>query len=572
MSRWLKINQFLVVNGAGKIQPVLGTFPADAYFDTRENCEVEVDLEIERGKQLNCNNRDIYGEPVRRRYRRFRLTYNSPTPLQIFRMAAYKEGAVDAPVGDPANEVQFLSKTSTVSGGNFALGMALEGRSGTSKAIPFNPNVAQIIAAITSQAASLGKIIQPGDITGAGGTAQVETNTVVGTIDADGNIPVTVTAAGSPALAAGKTVQVPVLNGDSASVTAGKIRAALTADADIGHVSTGFFTVSGAGADYVLTAKTRAANDASANAGHTNGTATGLTPSANSTNTTPGVAQTEFGAGVYLTFAKRLRNANLPLLTVDNGNITGGGSLGVSQITAGEQNYHTAQRTDDASKVLFGVALGNKADSTVTEKYGDAIVESINFTVDSEQTNVQMQVVICCNFNPDDFTSFTVPACSNLPPVLAVDVRLKIDGVFRNRNLVNHAVNLNDNVPVAAGFGFDDIDVSVPFVAGNEPTQEFTTELFYDHADSDSVALRQLAIEEYVEGNEVEFITHFGNPGNRVSIIADETKIKPQSQLDGFAGPAEQSTIRLLGTPYGKTDIPVRFEFYGDAATEFLDT
>lgn len=569
MARWQKVNQFLVINGAGKIQPALGTFPADAYFDTRENCEIEVDLEIERGKQLNCNNRDIYREPVKRRYRRFRLTYSSPTPLQMFRMIAYKEGAVDAPTGTPANEVQFLSKTGVFTSGSFKLGMALEGRSGASKAISYNnPTVAEVIAAITNQAATLGKIIQPGDITGAGGTAQVETNIVVGTITATGNIPVTVTAAGSVALAAGKTIQVAVLDTDTASMVGGKIRAALVADADVNA----FFIVSGAGATYILTARTRAANDPTMNAGHANGTATGLTPSLNSTDTTPGVAQTQFGSGIYLTFAKRLRNANLPLLTVDNSLIVGGGTYSVTQITAGEQNFHAAQRTDDASKVLFALALGNKADSTVTEKYGDAVVESLNFTVDSEQTNVQMQAVICCNFNPDDFTSFAVPACSNLPPVLAVDVRLKIDGIFRNRNLVNHAVNLNDNVPVAAGFGFDDIDVSVPFVAGKEPVQEFTTELFYDRADSDSVALRQLALEEFTGDNEVEFITHFGNPGNRVSVIADDAKIKPQSQLDDFAGPAEQSTIKLIGTPYGKTDIPVRFEAYLDTATEFLGT
>lgn len=569
MARWLKINQFLVVNGQGKIQPNQGEFPADNYFDTRENCEVEMDLEIERGKQLDCNGRDLIGEPTKSRYRRFRLNYNSPTPQQIFRMAAYKEGSVTSPTGTPANEVQMLTKTGTISGGNFKLGMVLEDRTGSTKNIPFNPTPAQIIAAITNQAATLGKIIKPGDISAAGGTAQVETATVIGTIGGAGagNVTVTVTAAGSVALASGKAISVAVANSDSAATVAGKIRTALAADADVNA----FFIVSGTGANIVLTTRARAANDTTMNLAIANGTTTDLTNAPNSTNTTAGAAQTEFGSGVYLTYSKRLRNANLALLTVDNTNITGGGSFSVSQVTAGDQNYHTAQRTADASKVLFALALGNKANSTVTEKYGDCVVESINFTVDIEQTNVQMQVVICCNFNPDDFTSFTVPACTNLPPVLAVDVRLKINGTFKNRDLVNHAIALNDNVPVAAGFAFDDIDISVPFVSGEQPTQEFTTEIFYDHANSDSAALRQLALDEYVEGNEVEFITHLGNPGNRVSIIADETKIKPQGQLDGFSGPANQSTIKLIGTPYALSDLPFRFEAYLDQAVQFLD-
>lgn len=447
MARWQKINQFLVVNGEGKIQPALGTFPADAYFDTRENCEVEVNLEIERGKQLECSGRDIYGEPVKTRYRQFRLTYNSPTPQQMFRMIAYKEGAVTSPTGTPANEVQTLTRSGTVSGGTFTLSFSLEGRSGTTKPIAWNASNAVILAALINAAASIGKVIKAGDV-----------------------------------------------------------------------------AVSG-----------------------------------------------DWTGGVVLTFAKRLRNANLPLLTVDNTNITGGGSVAIAQTTAGDQNYHTAQRTDDGSKVLFGIALGNKADSTVTEKYGDCTVASINFTTDIEQTNVQMQVVINANFNPDAFTSFSVPACTNLPPCLAVDVRLKIDGTFKNRDLVNHVVNLDDNVPVAAMFGFDDLDISVAPVAGNEPVQEFTSEIFYDRANSNSVALRQLALDEHVEGNEVEFITHFGNPGNRVSVIAAEAKIKPQAGLDGFAGAAEQSTIRFIGTPYGKTGIPVTFEAYLDQDVAFLE-
>jgi len=448
MARWLKLNQFLVVSGEGKIQPVLGTFPADAYFDTRENCEVEVDLEIERSEQLSCNNRDLIGEPLKTRYRRFRLTYNSPTPQQIFRQIAYFAGSVDAPVGTPANEVQTLTRSGTVSGGTFTLSFSLEGRSGTTKPIAWDASNAAILAALTNAAATIGKIIKPGDV-----------------------------------------------------------------------------AVSG-----------------------------------------------DWTGGVVLTFAKRLRNTNLPLLTVDNTNITGGGSIAIAQTTAGDQNFHAAQRTDDASKVLFGLALGNKADSTVTEKYGDCVSESINFTIDAEQTNIQMQVTICANFNPDAFTSFSVPACTNLPPVLAVDTRLKINGVFRHRNLVNHAIALSDNVPVGAMFGFDDVDISVAPVAGARPTQEHTTELFHDRADTNSVSLRQLALDELTESNEVEFITHLGNPGNRVSIIADETKIKPQGQLDGFSGDAEQSTIRLIGTPYGISDIPVRFEAYLDQSVAFLGT
>ena len=46
-SRWRKINQFLAVSGIGKKQTGLGAFLADADLNTRENCQIEIDTEVE---------------------------------------------------------------------------------------------------------------------------------------------------------------------------------------------------------------------------------------------------------------------------------------------------------------------------------------------------------------------------------------------------------------------------------------------------------------------------------------------------------------------------------------------
>ena len=116
------------------------------------------------------------------------------------------------------------------------------------------------------------------------GTRQVETATVVGTITAAGNASVVVTAAGmtgSP-----KTILVPVEEGDDAAAIAGKIRAALAADAAI----TALFAVSGDTDKIILTRLIRAANDATLNIAIADGTCTGITEAANSANTTGGVA------------------------------------------------------------------------------------------------------------------------------------------------------------------------------------------------------------------------------------------------------------------------------------------
>lgn len=86
---------------------------------------------------------------------------------------------------------------------------------------------------------------------------------------------------------------------DNAAAVATKIRAALTADTDVG----GFFTISGTGADIIATAKTAAANDATMNISVDNGTCTGLTTAATSADTTAGVAPGTGNAQVIVTGA-----------------------------------------------------------------------------------------------------------------------------------------------------------------------------------------------------------------------------------------------------------------------------
>lgn len=122
------------------------------------------------------------------------------------------------------------------------------------------------------------------------GVAQVETATAAGTVSGDGNAEVIVTAAGmtgSPI-----TLAVAVLNGDTPTVWAEKVRAAMRADSRI----TALFYVGGSGTAITLTRLTKAANDATLNISLATGTATGITTAATSANTTAGVAQGEAAA------------------------------------------------------------------------------------------------------------------------------------------------------------------------------------------------------------------------------------------------------------------------------------
>jgi len=125
-------------------------------------------------------------------------------------------------------------------------------------------------------------------VAGVLGVLQVETATINGTteITTAGDADVVVTAAGMPN--SPKTVRFAVALADDEANVADKARTALGLNADV----SGFFTITGAGADIVLTAKTKAADDATMNLASDNADTNGIVEVAASANTQAGVAGT----------------------------------------------------------------------------------------------------------------------------------------------------------------------------------------------------------------------------------------------------------------------------------------
>jgi hypothetical protein len=177
-------------------------------------------------------------------------------------------------------------------------------------------------------------------------TAQVETATVVGTITLSGNAAVVVTAAGmtgSP-----KTIQVAVLENDTASDVAGKIRTALGLDAAV----IALFAVSGATDKVILTRLAPAANDATLNISIDNGTCTGLTTAATSANTTAGVQTDTVSVGIAKKFGLPhiVENASLLQEKIFDGS-DDNGTLAVDADEV-EKNLYSLDGTPDGVKVL----------------------------------------------------------------------------------------------------------------------------------------------------------------------------------------------------------------------------
>ena len=180
-------------------------------------------------------------------------------------------------------------------------------------------DVAYSVRAIIAPGSAFVLDVSDGTTTGSdawvAGVAQVETATAAGTIGSGGgNAAVTVTCDSmdnSP-----KTIAVAVTSGDTASVWAGKVRAALAADVDVSAV----FSVSGTSTAIVLTVKEIGGlsipiypgNDATINVALDNGTCTGITPAPTSADTTAGVATS--GCTIYDGDGKDFEGATIPTI------------------------------------------------------------------------------------------------------------------------------------------------------------------------------------------------------------------------------------------------------------------
>lgn len=207
------VDRFLALSGIGKIQADKDTAMLDADLDTRERVEITVEELVARNEQLDCRGQNLVDETLRTRGLRFTFNYAGVTPQILARWFALYTGGYSGSSTTANNEVQTLTRSGTVSGGTFKLSLVLEGRTVTTKNIPFDATTAQIQTALTDPNMLF---IQPGDIavTGTWGGGMVITfqnrmghfdvplMTVVNNVTGGGSVVNAQTTAGNPQLPA----------------------------------------------------------------------------------------------------------------------------------------------------------------------------------------------------------------------------------------------------------------------------------------------------------------------------------------------------------------------------------
>src|SRR5688572_26409203 len=153
-ARWRQIHQFLAVSGVGKIQAAYDNFMLHADLDTRDACTIEMNDDVERRQEYDCDGVDLIREPIRRRFTQFRLTYDKINGQIAARWTAYHQGVSAASTGAAANEVVTITRNGTVSGGTFTISITHEGKTGTTDAIAWDASNADILAALLKKTGS----------------------------------------------------------------------------------------------------------------------------------------------------------------------------------------------------------------------------------------------------------------------------------------------------------------------------------------------------------------------------------------------------------------------------------
>lgn len=377
--------------------------------------------------------------------------------------------------------------------------------------------------------------------------------TIVGTANESENLAVTVEAADMPN--SPKTIQVPIVDLDTASVIAGKIRAALIADVDVGHPDTGFFTIGGIGAAVTGEANTAADTDPTIEASVEN--AHGVT-GASSTQTAMGIAPQ-----LELVFQNRLGGAALPMATVYDSEITGGGTIEVSRIQAGNTYHHEMSRATSREKVRFGFIIGRLVGSDPAEKYSGFVVENLGPSL-NRRLKAGFDVSLVGLFTPEEVVGYSEPPCVKNDGLESWDSRLQVDGNWETPDINTLTAPFDDQVILdETAYGWIGLNPDL-LARAKSIIYNMLVQIFCYKNDPIAVIANAEAF--------ADLKLHLGMPGNRTSLLMPQAKVKFQSgERFSRVGASERmaGNFELTGTTDG-INLPFSAEAWLDQDEPFL--
>lgn len=267
-----------------------------------------------------------------------------------------------------------------------------------------------------------------------------------------------------------------------------------------------------------------------------------------------------WGTSISIEFTGRLAKANLPLLSVVNTGLTGG-TIVVGSSANGAQYLHQATRSTARTKTKFCIAAGDKTGSIATEMLYNCAVDSFTPVISDTDDQVGLTVGIICNSIPIELAGFAVPACVSPTPLEKKDCRVKIGSRWESLDLWQQSINLSDAIPTGRElYGFDGAELE-NIIRSRNPQYAMPTQI---------IASKNDAIAPLVN-TKVPVETHFGQPGNRFSVIAGNALLKRAGDPFPYVGELGRSAIALDIAPHRDgANCPVKFESRVAQATPFL--
>lgn len=271
--------------------------------------------------------------------------------------------------------------------------------------------------------------------------------------------------------------------------------------------------------------------------------------------------------GFVVTFGGALAKTNVPLITIGSGYTDGGSPVAPSvvQTTAGGNNYHAATRStdDQLAKTSFGCGWENNADDP--KKYRDMVVDSITITFNRRRL-VTVEVVLLGRFTPAEMTGFTEPDCI-IPDGLKGDECLAvINSQYLREEFWQSTITLNNAVPTGDdAFPFSGVEI-VNLERGDKPTYPLTMQILGSGRDTIGALIE--------DETKVPVTFHFGNPGNRCSLIFPNVLMKFASNPIQYVGDRNRSAHNIEATPHKDDTLhaPLRAEAMLSQSEQFLSS
>ena len=277
------------------------------------------------------------------------------------------------------------------------------------------------------------------------------------------------------------------------------------------------------------------------------------------------VSVTKLSNVFTITFIGALAKTNVPALSTTPTLTGGAGTAAVNTTTPGGNKYHAATRSTDDQLAKSSMGCGWENNTDDPKKYRDLVVDSIVINFNRRRL-LTVEVVLIGRFTPAEMDGFTVPDCVIPDGIKGSECVAVINSSYKREEFWSGTVTLNNAVPTGDdAFPFTGTEIA-NLERGDKPTYPIAMQILGSGRDTVGALVE--------DETKVPITFHFGNPGNRCSLVFPNVLMKFASNPIQYVGDRNRSAHNIEATPHKDETLqaPLRAEAYLDQTAQFLST